>query len=283
VWLVKHQRFVFPLDHPGLATCAGIKTWEHDPATCTDRGKHPAVKWSRDATTDPQMIAAWFTGSPRNIGIACKPSGLLVVDEDTPGGFARYANEHGREVPATFTVITRRAFHYYFDDPTGELGNAAGPLKSYGCDVRGGGRDAGGYVVGPGSVHATGVLYAPVDSAAPVLPVPGWLRAALTVPHPRQQAQGDSQGVPAKHTGPIPYGSRHAALVSYAGYLRRLNLPFELAQVLMLHRLRDCTQPPQAPSPVTPGEAVGKLRDVFERYSPRGVPGDLVDHGRWAG
>jgi hypothetical protein len=40
-----------------------------------------------------------------------------------------------------------------------------------------------------------------------------------------------------RHTGAIPHGSRHVALVSYAGYLRRMDLPFEQAKVLMLARL----------------------------------------------
>jgi hypothetical protein len=84
-----------------------------------------------------------------------------------------------------------------------------------------------------------------------------------------------------KYAGPIPHGSRHTALVSLAGHLRRIDLPFEQATVLILARLADCAQPPVAPTPVTESEAIEKLRDVYQRYSPRGVPDSLVDDGAW--
>ena len=96
LWLADRRMHVFPVDHPDLERCAGLRTNGHEPATCTDRGKHPAVKWSTAATIDPREVAALFAGSPRNIGVACKPSGLLVADEDTPGGFARLPPTLGR-------------------------------------------------------------------------------------------------------------------------------------------------------------------------------------------
>ena len=92
-------------------------------------------------------------------------------------------------------------------------------------------------------------------------------------------ADATSQRHGGKHTGLIPYGSRHIELVSCAGSLRRIDLPFEQAEVLILDRLADCAQPPEAPTPVTEDEAIGKLRDVYERYSPRGVPDWLVSGG----
>jgi Bifunctional DNA primase/polymerase, N-terminal len=58
------------------------------------------------------------------------------------------------------------------------------------------------------------------------------------------------------HDGPIAYGSRHTALVSYAGSLRRRGLRIDEAEVLMLRRLEDCAQPPAAPTPVTRVEAL---------------------------
>jgi Bifunctional DNA primase/polymerase, N-terminal len=125
----------------------------HDPATCTDRGKHPCGKWSTVATTDRERITAMFAGTTRNIGIACGPSGLLVVDEDSPDAFAKYVAGIGHQIPATFTVTTGKGRHYYLAAANGlELGNRTGALKGHGVDVRG----KGGYVVGPGSLHATG-------------------------------------------------------------------------------------------------------------------------------
>lgn len=69
-----------------------------------------------------------------------------------------------------------------------------------------------------------------------------------------------------EHTGPIPEGARHSALVSYAGYLRTRGVALDLAEPLMLARLGDCAQPPAARYPVTEAEALGKLHDVYRRY-----------------
>lgn len=71
---------------------------------------------------------------------------------------------------------------------------------------------------------------------------------------------------PRKHAGPIPEGTRHGALVAYAGWLRLVGLPLAEAETLMLRRLEDCAQPPVARTPVTKAEALEKLRDVFARY-----------------
>ena len=79
-WLAERSLHVFDLDHPELPRCVGVRTREHDPATCTERGKHPCGAWSKQATTDREQITAMFVGTTRNIGIACGPSGLLVVD-----------------------------------------------------------------------------------------------------------------------------------------------------------------------------------------------------------
>jgi len=117
-----------------------------------------------------------FSAGPRNIGIACGPSGLLVVDEDRPGALAGYVAEIGQAIPPTLTISTGRGRHYYFRAPEGvALGNAVGALKGRGIDIRG----SGGYVIGPGSLHETGALYLPVDPDAAILPAPAWLIEAL--------------------------------------------------------------------------------------------------------
>ena len=49
-------------------------------------GKAPAIRgWQERATTDPDRINRFFTTHPdHNAGIACGPSGLLVIDCDMP-------------------------------------------------------------------------------------------------------------------------------------------------------------------------------------------------------
>jgi Bifunctional DNA primase/polymerase, N-terminal len=53
---------------------------------CRTAGRH--VSWEARATTDPDRITrAWSSstpGGPYGVGIACGPSGLVVVDLDTP-------------------------------------------------------------------------------------------------------------------------------------------------------------------------------------------------------
>lgn len=175
-WLQsRHGMHVFAVDHPGRPDCAGAHR-ECD----GQRGKHPRGQWSRIATLNPQVIAAQLAGAPWNVGIACKQSGLLVIDEDRPGAYAEFASSIGKTVDPTFTVATAKGSHFYYRQAEGApLGNGRGRLAGRGIDVRGGGDGNGGYVVGPGSIHQTGALYSPVDSSAPILPVPGWLAEAL--------------------------------------------------------------------------------------------------------
>ena len=198
VWLQERLgAFVFAVDHPGLPRCAGA----HRPGQPCDgtRGKHPCGRWSRDSTDSPETIRMALSRGLRNVGIDCGKSGLLVVDEDRPGAFGSYAASAGHEVPVTFTVTTGKGRHLYFRQPRGvPLGNSIGALAGLGMDVRGN----GGFVVGPGSVHQTGVRYKPVDAAAPVVPAPGWLVGALLTPP--AAALG--------HPGPRLHGSPDARL-----------------------------------------------------------------------
>lgn len=182
-WLQALGLYVFPVDHPGLPRCAGA----HRPGQPCDgkRGKHPACKWGTDATLDPDEIGKMLSRGLRNIGVACRPSRLLVVDEDKPGAFAQYAAEIGQTIEPTLTVATGKGWHHYYRQPEGEpLGNGEGALAGRGIDIRGA-KGKGGYVVGPGSIHETGVLYAPADSAAPILPAPPWLVEALRSAPPK--------------------------------------------------------------------------------------------------
>jgi hypothetical protein len=175
-WLQdRHGLYVFAVDHPGRPECGGSHR-ECD----GQRGKHPRGHWPRLATLSPRLIGAQLAGGPWNLGIACKLSLLLGVDEDRPGAFAEFASLIGQVVEPTFTVTTSKGCHYYYRQAEGApLGNGRGQLAGHGIDIRGGGTGNGGYLVGPGSVHQTGVIYTPVDSAMPIRPVPGWLAEVL--------------------------------------------------------------------------------------------------------
>lgn len=170
---------LFPVDHPSLSVCVG----RHRPdAPCNgDRGKHPVPwSWARESTSDPRRLARDFGHGPRNVGIDCGRSGLVVLDEDAPGELDRLCRDQGRELPETFTVSTGKGRHVYFRQPPGlPFTNATGALRDYRVDVRG----RGGYVVGPGSQHAAGRVYS-VLIEAPIAPVPSWIATLLRPPAP---------------------------------------------------------------------------------------------------
>lgn len=179
----RYGMLVFPVDHPGLPRCIGAHRPDqpyYDENGKHQRGKHPLGRWSRDATTDPDVIRLALSRGLRNVGIACGPSGLLVVDEDRPGAYAAYAAEVGQVIEQTFTVITAKGRHLYYRQPAEPLGNSPGALAGRGIDIRG----KGGFVLAPGSVHETGVQYELADPAAPILPAPGWLVTALRSSRP---------------------------------------------------------------------------------------------------
>jgi hypothetical protein len=182
LWLVRHSFYAFTADHPGLDRCAGIGRG-HDPATCVDRGKHPSVPFTKGHTLDEAQVRRDFGGPLRNVGVfvgACTgPNGeqLLVMDSDRPGALEDVAKALGYEHTTTMRVNTSKGHHdYYWAPADAKLGNGLGSLKGkFDGDVRAG----NAYVIGPGSVHATGVVYTLEDpDSAPVM-APAWLLAAL--------------------------------------------------------------------------------------------------------
>jgi hypothetical protein len=173
--------------------------------------KRPAVSdWENRATVDPARIERCWTSGPYNIGIACGPSGLAVVDLDTPKPgndtpperwrvdgvhdgadvFALVCERDGAgDWPVdTYTVDTPRGgTHLYYAHPdaepllrntSGDAGNGLGWL----IDTRA----HGGYVLGAGSV-VNGRPYAVAHDTG-VMPLPGWLAARLApAPLPAQE------------------------------------------------------------------------------------------------
>jgi hypothetical protein len=198
--------YPFPVDHPSSPNCMGtaciraireeadkarqegrradyVRNVSCQPGQHDKRGKHPVGRWSTmtAAVQDEKMLALWFgdTSRPANIGIACKPSELVVLDEDKLAALQLLAAELGQEIPHTYRVRTARGWHYYFRAPRHvQLGNRSGRLKAHGIDVRGG-RGDGGYVLGHGSVHATGVIYTAEDVHAELAELPDWLIAEI--------------------------------------------------------------------------------------------------------
>ena len=182
---------------------------DHDGKHCrgTDRrcrGGHTG--WEPRATTDPRRIRRAWTRTPYNIGIACGPSRLVVVDLDTPKPgdtpppewripgvrigadvLAVLCDRAGQPYPAaTYTVSTPSGgTHLYFAAPGGlELRNTTGANGGLGWLVDT--RAAGGLVVATGSI-VNGRPYTVTHDVLPA-PLPRWLAERLTpAPLPPQR------------------------------------------------------------------------------------------------
>jgi hypothetical protein len=147
--------------------------------------KLPAVgRWEERATNNVAAVERYWHEHPRaNVGIACGPSRLLVVDLDQKGGrdgvtaFVLSVIPFPHALPETFTVETPSGgLHLYFRTREGDdYRNTSGRLGA-GVDTRG----VGGFVVAAGSV-VDGVPYDVVVGVAPIV-VPRWLEQRLVVP-----------------------------------------------------------------------------------------------------
>lgn len=162
------------------------------------------LKWGDVATTNVNQIVQWWTEYPdSNIGVACAPSGLLVVDCDVPNpnrpsplkgtpyanlldrfdGYADGADVFREmcirskgdwpEILGTYTVATGSGGgHFYTQWPAGVQATQASLLRGA-LDIRCNGGDKGGYVLAAGSVTEKGPYAVEVD--APVIDCPQWL------------------------------------------------------------------------------------------------------------
>lgn len=154
---------------------AGIAIFPTDPDS-----KRPLIgSWTTGSTTDETRVLSYWPddGKPRGIGIPVGrlgEHGGLVVDLDHPelmpdGVRAR--------LDATGTAVSQTQpgrLQYVFLLREGEkYGNAPGPLKHMGCDVRG----AGGYIQAPPTVRQAGVY---TWQGVTVEERPDWLAEMLT-------------------------------------------------------------------------------------------------------
>jgi hypothetical protein len=189
---------------------------------CSSPGKHPLTRRGlKDATTDADVVAAWWRRWPRaNVALATGcVSGVIVIDVDPPRG------EHslgrlvaaGYELPETITVRTGSGgMHLYFAAPGFRVGNTTGrlpgvPFELDGVDLRA----DGGYVVAPPSAHVTGSRYTWIAGDLEPAPAPQWLA-------PEREAPASTPPPPVKVELPgatSPYG--RAALEGEVAELRR--------------------------------------------------------------
>jgi hypothetical protein len=124
-------------------------------------GKRPALpSWLEFQTRAATFVEleSWFAGRRMNIGVVTgHVSGNFVLDADTPEALDWIATN----MPASdMRVRTAKGLHFYFPLSTdARIRNKTrirvGHGGRIGLDVR----SDHGYVVGPGSVHPSGLIY----------------------------------------------------------------------------------------------------------------------------
>lgn len=127
---------------------------------CGRPGKHPrTTNGSKAATLDHGEIQKWWTEWPdANIGVACGPSGLLVVDVDPRNNgdetFADLEQRYG-PFPRTLTACTGGGGQHYFYDVRGVDGRFKGRVLGQGIELQA----TGQYVIVSPSSHISGRSY----------------------------------------------------------------------------------------------------------------------------
>jgi Bifunctional DNA primase/polymerase, N-terminal len=219
------------------AVAATRRGWAVFP--CRYRAKLPAVDdWENRAICDPERVARYWPSDTHNVGIACGPSRLVVIDLDTHGTLpddwrmpgiadgrdvlAQLCEWAGQPWPCTYTVRTPLdGWHLVFATPDGqEIRNSRGKLGPL-VDVRGN----GGYVLAAGSVvderaypkdpAAAAIVeggkpYEVIDDSPPE-PLPGWL-ATLAAPPPPEPARA-----PALRASGAPNARLRGLIATVAG------------------------------------------------------------------
>ncbi|MFI7101920.1 bifunctional DNA primase/polymerase [Streptomyces sp. NPDC050161] len=158
--------------------------------------KRPAIKeWEQRATTERERIVRAWTRGPYGVGVACGPSGLVVVDLDTAKGekppaewavpgvedgadvLAVLYDRHGDRFPFGTTPMARTrsgGLHLYFAAAETAVRSSVSKV-GWKIDVRA----VGGYVVAPPTtVEGRPYRWETPPDVAPA-PFPGWLLPLL--------------------------------------------------------------------------------------------------------
>jgi len=175
--LARRGFFVLPCHYPAEGSCSC-----GNPA-CGSPAKHPLARLVphglKDASIDLDLVHEWWEAEPcANVGIACGPSRLVVIDVDPrhDGDTSLVQLEHDLGSPlATAHVKTGGGGDHFLFESNGTP-IKSGRLAGYpGIDVKA----HGGYIIGAGSLHMSGQRYTWDASSVPT-PTPPRLLALLT-------------------------------------------------------------------------------------------------------
>jgi hypothetical protein len=170
---------VIPVPRPCVGTAVGMP----------GDGKVPAIQWKdyQDRLPTDAELVAWFGAEPMNLAVITGAvSGVVVIDADDRAALL-WCTRHLPYTP--WQTETRRGFHLWYRHPGARVANRARLETGEGrlaIDVRG----DGGFVIAPGSVHATGAEYrfaGDWNVSRDEIPRfwPGWLERSTRAAAPR--------------------------------------------------------------------------------------------------
>lgn len=130
---------------------------------CQHAGKKPVIAWKdrQTVTSSEDELLSWDM-SDFNPAVVCgEASNIVILDTDSDEA-EQFVQQ--LDLPVTPTVRTARGFHRYFRPPAGlSLPNAV-QIGGRKLDLRGN----GGYAIGAGALHESGIIYEWVRSPADV-------------------------------------------------------------------------------------------------------------------
>lgn len=208
-WLRGRGFSIIPLDHPA------------DPIADSPKqiGKVPALPtWEQYQTepADDATLARWFgNGRQRNIGIVCGAvSGIVAIDIDSLEA-KNWAQDHLPFTPMKTRTATGE--HWYYRHCGTPVRNKARIVTTTGkikLDCRG----DGGYVVAPGSLHASGVQYERLgDWKTPLDSLPVFDSAWIAPPTPTPPPKTKQRLIPTDNLPPAAVETRARAYLAAMG------------------------------------------------------------------
>ena len=229
---------------------------------CSSPGKHPITNDGfKAATDDAQRITTFLSAaSEPNYGMTC-PDGVFALDVDGDG-IGQLADLEARygPLPATLRTRTANGQHIFLRWPD----DHPRPLKQlFGYVTRWGTGKHAGYVIGPRSVHPSGVEYAPVEDSFDIATLPdAWAVAGVTA-RPSTVTVNSGPRLETVHTG-----GRHEFLRDRARTLRGGGLGGEALFDAVMQVNTDYCDPLKSADEVR--RAIG---DVETKYEPDPLPG----------
>lgn len=227
---------------------------------CRPRSKKPATpNGFKDATTDPEIIRAWWSKNPKyNIGLAIG-DGLGVLDQDREkvdtstgeiihgdGQETRrdFEEKAGSEFPRTVSVKTGGGGRQdFYKLPDGVILKNSAEFRE-GCDTRG----PGGYVVAPPSIHPSGARYEFMAGHGPdqveIAPADELLLEFLRPAIRRDKTGSSTRSAAAPAPEKVPEGSRTSALISKIGRLTAAGLSPEAIRAAIREENEATCEPP---------------------------------------